>query len=319
MRTCTNCGATVTDTDEFCGNCGTYLAWLKPDAPDPRPQAADGEPSDGEPAVAPPADEPAVEPAGEPQPRAVAPARPVAPARAPSVAPPSEPIEDGQQCPHCETVNPAGAMFCRHCGTPLTDAAPVGPITRRRRRHRTGESPWPRRIVALVVLVALVVAGFVLAPDIDDVAQNVLDKLSTPTELSPSQVSASAASAGQPVSNAVDGISNSYWGAPSVGAWAQFTFAQPFRLLGVVITPGASTDPTVFATQARPTKVELDIITSTGATTVLPITLADKPGPQTTDTGISDVRTIRLVIDAAAGQSRGRVIALGEIEFFKRS
>jgi hypothetical protein len=117
----------------------------------------------------------------------------------------------------------------------------------------------------------------------------------------------------------VDGVTNQYWGAPAVGDWAQFTFAQPFRLLGVVITPGASTDPTVFAQEARPTAVDLEITTSSGTTTTLSITLADKPGPQTTNTGISNVTTIRLVIRAATAQAPGQSIALGEIEFYKRS
>jgi hypothetical protein len=132
-------------------------------------------------------------------------------------------------------------------------------------------------------------------------------------------VTASEAVSGHPVAAAVDGVSNQFWGAPSVGDWAQFGFPQPFRLVGVVITPGASTDPTAFEQQARPTRVDLDITTSTGSTTTLPIVLADKPGPQTTNTGISDVTTIRVVIRAAAHQGPGRAIALGEIEFFKRS
>jgi hypothetical protein len=117
----------------------------------------------------------------------------------------------------------------------------------------------------------------------------------------------------------VDGVSNQYWGAPAVGAWAEFTFPQPFRLIAVVITPGASTDPTAFNQQARPTAVDLAVTSSSGATTTLSITLADKPGPQTTNTGISDVTTIRLVIRTATAQSPGQSIALGEIEFFKRS
>jgi hypothetical protein len=300
MPTCANCGATVVDTDEFCGTCGTYLTWLKPNEDDNEdtgsPQAT-----------------PVVE-----QPQAVPPARPEPPRRTPATPSATESTEDGAQCPKCATVNRPGAKFCRRCGTPLTETAPRRPTTRRRRLHRTGGSPWPRRIVALVMLAVLVVAGFVAAPYVVDVTQNVLDKLATPMSISPSRVTAGAAVPGHPVGAAVDGVSNRYWGAPSVGDWAQFSFTQPFRLLGVVITPGASTDPTAFEQQARPTRVDLEISTSTGSTTTLPIPLADKPGPQTTDTGISDVTTIRLVIRAAAGQDPGRAIALGEIEFFKR-
>lgn len=298
MRTCTNCGATVAETDEFCPNCGTYLAWLKPD-------------KDETPAPEP---EPDVE-----QPQAVPPAQPVAPQRTSTRPAATEPVGDGPVCPHCGTVNRAGAKFCRTCGTALTEAPAPRPAARRRRAHRTGGSPWPRRIVALVVVAALVVAGFVLAPYIGNVAQTVLDKLGTPASISPTKVTGSADVPGHPFGAAVDGVSNQYWGAPSVGDWVQFRFQQPFRLVGVIITPGASTDPTAFAQQARPTKVDLDITTSSGTTTTLPIVLADKPGPETTNTGVSDVVMIRLVIVAAADQRPGRSIALGEIEFFKRT
>jgi len=300
--TCTNCGATVAETDEFCGNCGTYLAWLKPD----KDKDDEGREADAE------------QPPAPDQPQAVAPAQPVAPQRKTAAPTATEFAEDGPRCPKCGTVNRAGAKFCRQCGTSLTEAAPRPAARRRRRSHRTGGSPWPRRIAVLVVLAVLVVAGFVLAPYIGNVAQTVFDKLATPVSISSNRVTGSAAAPGHPVGAVVDGVSNQYWGAPSVGDWVQFGFAQPFRLLGVVITPGASTDPTAFAQQARPTKVDLDITTSTGSTTTLPIVLADKPGSQTTNTGISNVTTIRLVIRAAAHQGPGRVIALGEIEFFKR-
>jgi hypothetical protein len=300
MSTCTNCGATVAETDEFCGNCGTYLAWVKPD-------------KDEKPNTEPPPATPDPE-----QPHAVAPAQPVAPPRKAATSTATEASEDGPQCPNCGTVNRAGAKFCRQCGTSLTEAAATRPTARRRRAHRTGGSPWPRRIVALVVVAVLVVAGFVLSPYIGSAFQTVLDKLATPSPISPNRETASAATPGHPVTAAVDGVSNQYWGAPSVGDWAQFNFGQPFRLLGVVITPGASTDPTAFAQEGRPTKVDLDVTTSTGSTTTLPIVLADKPGPQTTNMGISNVVTIRVVIQAAAHQLPGRSIALGEIEFFKR-
>ena len=53
-------------------------------------------------------------------------------------------------------------------------------------------------------------------------------------------------------------------------------------------------------------------------TDALSIDLADKPGSQSFDTGISNVTTVRVVIRAAAGIGAGKDIALGEIEFFKR-
>jgi zinc ribbon protein len=236
----------------------------------------------------------------------------------------TEPLQTGPQCTVCGTVNPEGAKFCRHCGASLIEKAAPKPTSRWRwprwlRFRGAGGSPWPRRVVLLVVLAALVVAGFLLYPVAANLVQNTRDKLATPTQLSPATTVASAAASGHPVSAAVDGLNNTYWGAPAVGDSAQFGFAQPFRLLGVIITPGASIEQAAFNQQARPTAVDLVITTSSGATTTLSVALADKPGPQSTNTGISDVTGIRLVIRTATPVAAGQSIALAEIEFFKRS
>ena len=308
MRTCPNCGANVADTDDFCGNCGTYLGWITPESPEPEPA---------------PADPAGPSPAAD-QPGAVAPAKPVT-QRTRSTGQVTETAQNGPPCKVCGTANPIGAKFCRRCAAPLTETAPVAERRRWRglRKPRWlrwggGGSPWPRRLVVLLVLVALVVAGIVLYPLAGDLVQNVRDKLATPAAVSPVRETASAAVPGHPVSAAVDGATNRYWGAPAVGAWAQFDFAPPFRLLGVAIHTGASTVPSEFDAEARPTALDLVVSTSDGTTTTLPISLADKPGAQSTDTGISNVIAIRVVIRAAAGMGAGKDIALGEIEFFKR-
>ncbi|MFD5709424.1 zinc ribbon domain-containing protein [Streptomyces pharetrae] len=71
MRACPSCGASNGPTDDFCGNCGSYLGWS-----DPRP-APDTPP---EPPAAPdPAPTPAPPPEDEPAPPAPAPAAPPAP------------------------------------------------------------------------------------------------------------------------------------------------------------------------------------------------------------------------------------------------
>jgi hypothetical protein len=318
VRTCPNCGASVAETDEFCGNCGTYLAWLKPEPEDTHPEpATTAQPA----AAAPPAQAtPEPPPAAAEQPHAVAPAKPVAQRRSRTPAPAVQPTKDGPRCAVCGTVNPHGAKFCRHCGSSLVAAAAPRPSSRWRRMRFPGPggSPWPRRIVVLVVLIVLVVAGFLLYPYAVNLVQDVRDKLATPAPITPATTAASAAAGGHPVGLAVDGLTNTYWGAPAVGASARFTFAQPFRLLGVIITAGASTDQTAFNQQARPTAVDLVVTSSDGTSTTLPVTLADKPGPQTTNTGVSDVTGIRLVIRAATAQAPGQSVALAEIEFFKR-
>lgn len=297
MRTCPNCGASIADTDEFCGNCGTYLGWLE----------------QAKPAEAPPDQPPAVEPA-----------RPVAPRRVRAAEMPG-PALDGPRCEVCGTVNRVGAKFCRKCGNSLVEKAAPQAVKRRwtwprqLRWRGSGGSAWPRRTFLAILLAALVVAGFLLYPLIADLVSDARDKLSKAAPISPTHTTGSAEVPGHPVGAAVDGVSNQFWGAPAVGDSATFTFAQPFRLVGVVITPGDSTDPTAFAKQARPTAVDLVITTSDGTTSTVRITIADKPGPQTTNTGVSDVVAIRLVIRSATTKAPGQSIALGEIEFFRRA
>ena len=225
-----------------------------------------------------------------------------------------------------------GSNFCRRCAAPLTEVAPSPPVPwwrrlwGRKRRSRwfrwplgSGGSPWPRRIVVLLLLAAIV-AGFVLLlPFADFLVQDVRDKLSTPAPVGPAKVVTNAEVPGHPATAAVDGATNRYWGAPAPGDWIDFGFAQPFRLLGVIVHTGASTKREDFDQQARPTALDLIVTASDGTTTTLPISLADQPGPQTTDTGISNVVAIRVVIRGAAGLTPGRHIALGELEFFKRT
>jgi hypothetical protein len=305
MRTCPNCGASVADTDDFCGNCGTYLGWLHPE-----PGPAVGVPSEK-------AAEPVVD-----QPRAVAPARPVA-RRPRTGAPAVETTSNGPPCEVCGTANPREARFCRRCAAPLTEVAPV-PVSRRRFRlpgwpwFGGSGSPWPRRVVLLVVLGALVAAGFLLYPFASVVIEDARDKLSTPEVIVPARTVASARLPGHPGTAAVDGATNRYWGTPAVGGSAEFRFADPFRLLGVVIHTGASAERDVFDQQARPSTLDLEVTNSQGVTTTIRVDLADRPGPQRTDTAISDVVSVRLVVRAAAGLRQGRHIALGEIEFFRR-
>jgi hypothetical protein len=309
MRTCPNCGVPVADGDEFCGNCGTYLGWDADPAAPVRPQATV------------PAAEAQAEEAE--QVHAVQPGKAL-PQRPPPAPAAVEPLAAATPCPHCGTPNEAGRRFCRHCGKPLT--APVAaarvPWWRRLRlprRSGLGDSgKWLRRLVALLVLAALVVAGFVALPAGRRLYQTVRDKLATPQPVTPSGVHASAEVRGHPGSAVVDGLSNRYWGAPAVGASITFTFARPIRLLDVLVQTGAAPEPEKFGAQARASELEVAATSEGGTVTRLHIGLADKPGAQQTDTGISDVVSVRVVVTAAAGLTPGRHIALAEIEFFRR-
>jgi hypothetical protein len=170
----------------------------------------------------------------------------------------------------------------------------------------------------LGLLGALVVAGLALAPAGRGAIEDVRDKLATPQPISPTQATASASVPGHPAAAAVDGVTNRYWGAPKLGDSIEFAFPQPFRLLAIVITPGASTTPDGYRQQARPADLDVIVTSNDGHTRGLHVSLADRPGPQQTDTGISNVVRIRLVIRTAAGLRPGRHIALGEVEFFRR-
>ncbi|GAB3467786.1 NADase-type glycan-binding domain-containing protein [Actinophytocola sediminis] len=304
MNTCPQCGAQVGDTDDFCGNCGNYLGWGA--KPATGPDGTAGEP------VAAPEHVPAPEQLGP-----VLPGRPEA--RRPLPTAPGGVTVQGPACPTCGTANPPDRRFCRSCATPLNpEQQPVAVRRRRRWRWRGDRSRWLRRLVALLVVAALVVAAILFFPQATALWEDLRDRLATPAPVAVEQATASASVPGHPPSGAVDTLTNHYWGTTGTGQSIDFTFAAPFRLLSVVVHTGASAEEDGFAAQARPSTLDMVVSTEDGATHTVPITLADEPGPQTTDTGISDVVRIRLVVRGVAGLSPGRHVALGEVEFFRR-
>ncbi|MYR96697.1 zinc ribbon domain-containing protein [Streptomyces sp. SID4937] len=255
---------------------------------------------------------------------AVQPAKPVA--RRPVVRPVEEDeAPDGPPCPSCGTPNLPGRRFCRRCATPLQAREESAPLPwwrtvwpfRRRVRVRSGRAL--RRVLLILAVVGLLFVGFLFLPAGRVLFEDVRDKLGDTAEISPSGVSASGAAPGHPAGAAVDGLTNKYWGAPALGASLTCTFGTPFRLVGVVLHTGASTEPEEFRQEPRPVRADLIVTTEDGTVHKKELTLNDKPGEQTVRTGISDVVSVQLVLREAAGQRRGRPIALGEIEFFKRT
>ncbi|MEV6740639.1 hypothetical protein AB0N14_28270 [Streptomyces sp. NPDC051104] len=113
-------------------------------------------------------------------------------------------------------------------------------------------------------------------------------------------------------------MSNSYWGAPAPGASVTYTFRKPFRLVDVITANGPSNDPEQYARQARALQMDLVVTTRDGGQQRKQLTLSDKAGPQTIPTGISDVRSVRLVLRSPVGLTTGRQLALAEVEFFQR-
>ncbi|MFF8964505.1 NADase-type glycan-binding domain-containing protein [Streptomyces globisporus] len=255
---------------------------------------------------------------------AVQPARPVA--RRPVVRPvAADEAPDGPPCPACGTPNLAGRKFCRRCAAPLQireqpAALPwwrtVWPF---RRRVRGGSGRALRRTLLVLAVAGLVLAGFLFFPLGRYAFEDVRDKLGGTAEISPTGVTASAAAPGHPGSAAIDGLTNKYWGAPALGASLTCSFGTPFRLVGVVVHTGVSKEPQEFRRGARPTRADLLVTTEDGKVHKKAVTFNDKPGKQTVRMGISDVRSVELVLREATGQGDGRPIALGEVEFFRRT
>ncbi|WP_234428167.1 zinc ribbon domain-containing protein [Streptomyces badius] len=256
--------------------------------------------------------------------RAVQPARPVA--RRPVVRPvAADEAPEGPPCPACGTPNLAGRKFCRRCAAPLQvreqpAALPwwrtVWPF---RRRMRGGSGRALRRTLLVLAVAGLVAAGFLFFPLGRYVYEDVRDKLGGTAEISPTGVTASAAAPGHPASAAIDGLTNEYWGAPALDASLTCSFGAPFRLVGIVVHTGVSKEPQEFRRGARPTRADLLVTTEDGKVHRKAVTFNDKPGKQTVRMGISDVRSVELVLREATGQGEGRPVAVGEVEFFRRT
>ncbi|MBD0689481.1 zinc ribbon domain-containing protein [Streptomyces sp. CBMA123] len=253
------------------------------------------------------------------------PAKPIAPRPVVRAAAADE-AQDGPPCPRCGTPNLPERRFCRRCAAPLTVTAAAAKLpwwrTRwpfRRRVRIGGSGNALRRAIALIVLLALVVAGVLLWPLGKSAYQDVLDKLGSTAPIAPSLTTASAAVEGHPATAADDGLSNTYWGAPAIGDSIGFTFRSPFRLVDLIVHTGGSADPEQFRQQARPLVLSLEVTASDGEVHRKQVTLNDQPGPQTVATGISDVVQVKLTVREAAGTGPGRTIALAEVEFFKRT
>ncbi|MFE7468548.1 zinc-ribbon domain-containing protein [Streptomyces sp. NPDC057499] len=293
--------------------------------PEPEPVPEPAPPAAVRPALPAAAQPPAPRTDGPDEPvGAVQPARPVT--RRPVVRPvAAEEEPDGPPCPACGTPNLPGRRFCRRCAAPLQpkeEAAPlpwwrtVWPF---RRRVRSGSGRALRRTVLALAVVGLLFVGYLLVPAGRYAYEDVRDKLGKTAEIGPSGVTASADTPGHPAKAVTDSLTNRYWAAPGLGAALTFTFDRPFRMVGVVIYPGASTKPEEFRQTGRPTEIEMIVTKKDGGTETVKLKLNDKPGKFTERTRISDAVSVKLVTRAASGQGEGRPIAVGEVEFYRRA
>ncbi|MXM66319.1 zinc ribbon domain-containing protein [Streptomyces sp. HUCO-GS316] len=252
------------------------------------------------------------------------PAKPVAPR--PVVRQTAVPEEgEGVPCPSCATPNLPSRRFCRRCAAELQPAAKAAPLPwwrtvwPFRRRVRASSGRGVRLLVILAVVLALCAGGFLLLPAGRALLEDTRDKLGKAKPVTPVGIEASAEVPGHPAKNSTDGLSDRYWGAPAPGASVTYTFGKPFRLVDLIITNGASAKPEAYAGQARALQVTMEVTSQDGEKRTKQLTLSDKPGPQPIPTGISDVRTIRLVLRSPTGLAKGRHLAVAEVEFFQRS
>lgn len=108
-----------------------------------------------------------------------------------------------------------------------------------------------RFLVVLAVVLALCAGGFLLLPAGRHLIEDTRDKLGKSKPVTPTRVEATAELPGHPPGSTTDGLSNRYWGAPAPGASVTYAFAKPFRLVGVIITNGASPAPEDYAKTPR--------------------------------------------------------------------
>ncbi|MEU6811854.1 zinc ribbon domain-containing protein [Streptomyces sp. NPDC046831] len=187
-----------------------------------------------------------------------------------------------------------------------------------RRRVRASSGRAVRLLVILAVVVALCAGALLLLPAGRALFEDTRDKLGKAKPITPVDIKASAESPRHPAKNSTDGLSNSYWGAPGPGASVTYTFRKPFRLVDLIITNGPSKDPEAYTGEARALQMDLEVRTQDGEQQHKQLTLSDKPGSQTINTAISDVKTVRLVLRSPVGLTSGRQLAVAEVEFFQR-
>ncbi|MEW2340486.1 NADase-type glycan-binding domain-containing protein [Streptomyces griseoaurantiacus] len=280
-----------------------------------------------------PVDEPA--PRTVPRP-AVAPVLPGVPvADRPEVRAPGQAAGaiGGPPCPWCATPNPPGRHYCVRCAMSLAgeeQAAVNRSWWRRMTDFGNRETPWagdrPRlrrtfdRILTWVVA-ALVLTGAVYACfQIPRGVQATRDHFAKRAPLSPDTVRASRSYPGHKPALAFDKLNNTWWGPGVVqsgkGEWIEARFAQPTRLLDVLVTSGVSTHADELNQSALPHFLEARITTADGRTSTRRIALDQVAGAQRRAFRAHDVTAVRLTVESSYAASEKKQVALAEIEFF---
>jgi ribosomal protein L40E len=302
------------------------LAAAAPDAPAvpesaaaQRTAAEQAKPSSPEPVK--PGDPPPVKP-GE---RVFTPAH-----EAPS---PERPAPGDLVCPNCGTGNEPRRTYCRKCAHVLAGAitAPRRSWWRRhfgrrpRKARLAGSRPrrplqFPTRTVALLVVVALSAGATYIFRDV--VGWSIgrgLDEIGK-FKVRPVDVTASSWVAGQEPLETRDLDSDTFWApgpADPTGEYLEAEFAEPIRLVSVIVTPGASRTPEKFLAAGRPLRLRFTPIDSAGQDgEAREVDLDDSPGFQSFYVGMDDVKRLR--IELVSVRLSEKPVAVAEVEYRAR-
>lgn len=268
---------------------------------------------------------------------------------APSVAPvqPGRPItarpqvqgpqgqgdDGGAPCPWCGTGNRPDRHFCRRCALTMAgrpDDPARRPWWRRLPGLRDRQVPWagerPRlrrglgRILNWVAGAAALALVVTAALHVGSAVQAVRDHFTKRAPISADSYKASRSYPGHGPGLAFDKFNNTWWGPgrtqSGAGEWVEADFAQPTKLLDVVITSGESTQPADLSKSALPHRIEAVITTADGKTHSRFLTLDGGSGGQTRAFRVGDVTAVRFILRSAYGASSNKQVAIAEIEFF---
>jgi hypothetical protein len=263
--------------------------------------------------------------------------------------PPSRKLQPGDLvCGECGEGNSAARKFCSRCGTSLAEAQVVktpwwrkllpkrGAKVRKsgerpKRRGRAGKTKLGvfvsttfktiRRIVALALVIGGVAYGLFTpfrgwvnerAAEAKGTFERIFFPQYAPVSAGEAPV-ASLASPDHPANMAVDGKSNTYWGAPVGGPEINMVvkFDRTVDLAKIIVHNG---DGAGFKESHRAQKLHL--VFDNGKTT--DVDLQDRPDPQTLEIESgADVSSVEIHVLSTFKSVSGTDLAISEIEFFE--
>ncbi|MFE7533843.1 discoidin domain-containing protein [Streptomyces rhizosphaericola] len=173
-----------------------------------------------------------------------------------------------------------------------------------------------------MVLVLLAVAVWFALPHLSGLLGLAREETGTPESLPPAAYRASSEAGEHPAAAAFDGFNNRYW-APEkagdgVGEYLEADFAQPVRMMKIVVFSGTSARKDEFLTQGRPARITVELTSREGEKSSRTLRLRDQAGQQTFDVRGSGTVRARITVDAAYGSGEDRRTAVAEVEFFGR-